>query len=66
MSNMKIIPLIAAAEQRAQKAAEDDVKALIAAIDEQINELEQQLDAKLAEIVARLTKLEHPEGVLPD
>jgi uncharacterized protein YceH (UPF0502 family) len=63
---MKIIPLIAAAEQRAQKAAEDDVKALIAAIDEQINELEQQLDAKLAEIVARLTKLEHPEGVLPD
>jgi uncharacterized protein YceH (UPF0502 family) len=60
---MKIIPLIAAAEARAQKAAEDDVKALIAAIDEQINELEQQLDAKLAEIVARLTKLEqHAEG----
>jgi hypothetical protein len=60
MANMKIIPLIAEAEHQAELKAEADIKTLIEAIDEEINELQAKIDIKLEQISARLEKLENP------
>lgn len=58
MSQGKIEPLISAAEQRAIAHAQAELRELITAIDTQIDELEQQLDRKIEQIIARLEKLE--------
>jgi len=60
MANMKIIPLIAASQHQAELKAEADIKTLIEAVDEEINELQAQLEMKLDQIKARLELLEHP------
>ena len=58
MSQGKIIPLIATAEQRAKVAAEADLRQLIEAIDDEIDALQADIDIKLKQIVERLVKLE--------
>jgi predicted nucleic acid-binding Zn-ribbon protein len=58
MSQGKIIPLIAEAELRAEAHTEAEIRELITAIDNQIDELEKQLDEKLAQIIKRIEKLE--------
>jgi hypothetical protein len=58
MSQGKIEPLIAAAEQRAKAQSEAEIHALINAIDEEINHLEAQLELKLEQITKRVEQLE--------
>jgi uncharacterized protein YceH (UPF0502 family) len=65
MSQGKIVPLIAAAEQRAVAQADADIKALIQAIDEQVAELERQLDRKIEQLAQRVSKLEQG-GATPE
>jgi uncharacterized protein YceH (UPF0502 family) len=62
MANMKIIPIIAAAEHQAEAKAAADIKALIEAIDEEIEAVVAQLEFKFEQITARLEKLEHPDS----
>jgi len=50
--------LIDAAERRANAAAEAELRHLIEAIDDEINALQAEIDAKLKQIVERLVKLE--------
>jgi hypothetical protein len=63
MSNMKIVPLIAAAEAEAEVRSAAEMRELIGAIDAQIAVLEAQLELKLEQIQERVTKLE--AGVTP-
>lgn len=58
MSQGKIIPLIAEAELRAEAHTEAEIRELVTAIDNQIDELERQIDAKLKQIIERIDKLE--------
>jgi uncharacterized protein YceH (UPF0502 family) len=62
MANMKIIPIIAAAEHQAETKAQADIKALIEAIDEEIEAVVAQIEMKLEQIGARLEKLENPNN----
>jgi hypothetical protein len=62
MSQGKIVPLIAAAEQRANTKAAEDLMGLIRAIDAQIAVLERQLDEKIDQLAERISKLEQGGG----
>jgi len=64
MSQGKIEPLIDAAERRAIATAQAELRELIAALDEQLDEAERQVEQKIEQIQQRLRKLE--EGVTPD
>ena len=61
MSQGKIEPLIDAAERRAIADSQAEVRALIDAIDDEINELQRELDVKIEQIEQRLSKLEDGE-----
>ena len=63
MAGGKIIPLIDYAEKRANGHADAEVLQLIDAVDAQLEELERQLDVKIAQIIERIEKLE--EGGTP-
>jgi len=58
MSQGKIIPLIEFAKREAVLTSHEEICELIDAIDAQIDELERQLDDKIAQIIERLDKLE--------
>ena len=58
MSQGKIEPLIDAAERRAIAHSQAELRELIAALDEQLDEAERQVEQKIEQIQQRLSKLE--------
>jgi len=58
MSQGKIVPLIDAAERRAIATAQAELRELITALDEQLDEAERQVEQKIEQIQQRLRKLE--------
>ena len=65
MSQGKIEPLIDAAEKRAIATAQAELRELIAALDEQLDEAERQVEQKIEQIQQRLSKLEEEGSVTP-
>jgi DNA repair exonuclease SbcCD ATPase subunit len=58
MSQGKIEPLIDAAEKRAIAKSQAELRELITALDEQLDEAERQIEQKIEQIQQRLSKLE--------